>query len=113
MSDELQPGEPLNSENTPEKKAAKKKAPSKADLQAELAALKAQMADTANTPADEGNTVMVQCVCDNVHINTGEANQILRATRPNPNANFSGGDTAMVSPGMANLLVEKNQCIIV
>ena len=61
----------------------------------------------------EPEMVMVQCVCDNVHINTGEANQILRATRPSPNANFSNGDTAMVSPGLANLLVEKHQCIIV
>lgn len=61
----------------------------------------------------EPEMVMVQCVCDNVHINTGEANQILRATRPSPNANYEDGDTAMVSAGLADILVKKRQCVIV
>ncbi len=106
----------MTDETANEAKAPTKvKAPTKADLQEQIKALLAEKEARESNPApeDEGDKVMVQCVCDNVHINTGEANQILRATRPSPNANYEDGDTAMVSAGLADILVRKRQCIIV
>ena len=103
MTDETQ-----TDEKPTENKAPKKKAPSKADLQAELDALKAQIAEQSPVaaPVDDGEKVLVICVCSNVHLGNGV---VLRA-KQNSKGNWKDGDTAWVSVAVDKLLIANETC---
>ena len=51
-------------------------------------------------------TVLVRCVCSNVHLGNG---LILRATQ-NTKGNWKDGDTAEVSVALASLLIANESC---
>ena len=57
----------------------------------------------------EPETVIVRCVCSNVHLGNGI---VLHATQ-NSKGNLKDGETAEVSVSLATLLVENESCEIV